>query len=84
MEEFNRTASVVATNIQKLVQNVSSMQRMLVHVETQVTGSPVRVHIIFCHKGRGVEISAETATALHWPAGEGHCWPAKTTCRRTG
>lgn len=37
MEEFNRTASVVATNIQKLVQNVSSMQRMLVHVESQVT-----------------------------------------------
>ena len=36
MEEFNRTASVVATNIQKLVQNVSSMQRMLVHVESQV------------------------------------------------
>ena len=41
MEEFNRTASVVATNIQKLVQNVSSMQRMLVHVETQVWGSCV-------------------------------------------
>lgn len=38
MEEFNRTASVVATNIQKLVQNVSSMQRMLVHVETQGEG----------------------------------------------
>ena len=39
MEEFNRTASVVATNIQKLVQNVSSMQRMLVHVESQVAFS---------------------------------------------
>lgn len=25
----------MATNIQKLVQNVSSMQRMLVHVDTQ-------------------------------------------------
>ena len=33
--EFNRSAAGVATNIQKLVQNVSSMQRMLVHVDTQ-------------------------------------------------
>ena len=37
MDDFNRTASVVATNIQKLVQNVSSMQRMLVHVDSQVS-----------------------------------------------
>lgn len=34
-EEFSRLAGTVATNIQKLVQNVSSMQRMLVHVDTQ-------------------------------------------------
>ena len=33
--EFNSTAGSVAKNIQKLVQNVSSMQRMLVHVDTQ-------------------------------------------------
>lgn len=38
LEEFNRTAAVVATNVQKLVQNVSSMQRMLVHVESQGEG----------------------------------------------
>ena len=38
MTEFSRTAAVVATNIQKLVQNVSSMQRMLVHVDTQGEG----------------------------------------------
>jgi len=37
-EEFNKLASSVATNIQKLVQNVSSMQRMLVHVDTQGDG----------------------------------------------
>ena len=37
MDDFNKTASVVATNIQKLVQNVSSMQRMLVHVDSQVS-----------------------------------------------
>ena len=36
--EFSRTAAGVATNIQKLVQNVSSMQRMLVHVDTQGEG----------------------------------------------
>jgi len=34
-QEFARNASAVATNIQKLVQNVSSMQRMLVHVDSQ-------------------------------------------------
>ena len=33
--EFNKNAANVATNIQKLVQNVSSMQRMLVHVDSQ-------------------------------------------------
>jgi len=35
MVEFERLSGVVATNIQKLVQNVSSMQRMIVHVDTQ-------------------------------------------------
>jgi len=34
-EDFSRLAGTVATNIQKLGQNVSSMQRMLVHVDTQ-------------------------------------------------
>ena len=34
-QEFTRNAAAVATNIQKLVQNVSSMQRMLVHVDSQ-------------------------------------------------
>ena len=33
--DFNRSASGVSTNIQKIVQNVSSMQRMLTHVDTQ-------------------------------------------------
>ena len=36
--EFNKNAANVATNIQKLVQNVSSMQRMLVHVDSQGEG----------------------------------------------
>ena len=36
--DFNRNAANVATNIQKLVQNVSSMQRMLVHVDSQGDG----------------------------------------------
>ena len=36
--DFNRNAANVATNIQKLVQNVSSMQRMLVHVDSQGEG----------------------------------------------
>lgn len=35
MSEFERLSGVVATNIQKLVQNVSSMQRMIVHIDTQ-------------------------------------------------
>ena len=34
--EFSKNATAVATNIQKIVQNVSSMQRMLVHVDNQV------------------------------------------------
>ena len=38
--EFNKSASGVTTNIQKIVQNVSSMQRMLTHVDTQ--GDAVR------------------------------------------
>ena len=36
MSEFERVSGSVATNIQKLVQNVSSMQRMMVHVDSQV------------------------------------------------
>jgi hypothetical protein len=36
MSEFERVSGSVATNIQKLVQNVSSMQRMMIHVDTQV------------------------------------------------
>ena len=43
--EFNSTAGSVAKNIQKLVQNVSSMQRMLVHVDTQ--GDSLRYIYIF-------------------------------------
>jgi len=34
-EDFSRLAANVTTNVQKLVQNVSSMQRMLVHIDTQ-------------------------------------------------
>ena len=84
MEEFNRTASVVATNIQKLVQNVSSMQRMLVHVETQVRFFLFQLKWFPVLLGWGTEISAETATALHWSVGKGHCRPAQTACRCTG
>jgi len=35
MSEFERLSGVVATNIQKLVQNISSMQRMIVHIDSQ-------------------------------------------------
>eukprot|EP00088_Acartia_fossae_P069666 TRINITY_DN9160_c0_g1_i1.p1 TRINITY_DN9160_c0_g1~~TRINITY_DN9160_c0_g1_i1.p1 ORF type:complete len:247 (+),score=101.77 TRINITY_DN9160_c0_g1_i1:40-780(+) len=35
MSEFEGLAGQVATNIQKLVNNVSSMQRMVLHVDTQ-------------------------------------------------
>ena len=63
MEEFNRTASVVATNIQKLVQNVSSMQRMLVHVETQVlvfsSSSP---NDILSKRARGWDLSWDSCS----------------------
>jgi hypothetical protein len=38
MTEFSRTAAVVATSIQNLVQNVYSMQRMLIHLDTHVEG----------------------------------------------
>ena len=41
--EFNKSASGVTTNIQKIVQNVSSMQRMLTHVDTQ--GDAVRYNL---------------------------------------
>ena len=40
--EFNKNAASVATNIQKLVQNVSSMQRMLVHLDSQ--GEVLSIH----------------------------------------
>ena len=51
MVEFERLSGVVATNIQKLVQNVSSMQRMIVHVDTQVH------NLIFSNKLCGDEES---------------------------
>jgi hypothetical protein len=47
MSEFERVSGSVATNIQKLVQNVSSMQRMMIHVDTQVQ-SCVHFNRIYC------------------------------------
>ena len=38
MTEFSRTAAVVATSIQNLVQNASSMQKMLIHLDTHGEG----------------------------------------------
>ena len=60
-EEFNKTAANVATNIQKLVQNVSSMQRMLVHVETQGEGLRTQLRQLQHYTG---QLAKDTATQL--------------------
>lgn len=59
--EFNRSAAGVATNIQKLVQNVSSMQRMLVHVDTQ--GDAIRQQLRQLQHYTG-QLAKDTATQL--------------------
>lgn len=61
MDEFNKTAAVVATNIQKLVQNVSSMQRMLVHVETQGQGLRTQLRQLQHYTG---QLAKDTAAQL--------------------
>jgi len=59
--EFNSTAGSVAKNIQKLVQNVSSMQRMLVHVDTQ--GDSLRQQLQQLQHYTG-QLARDTATQL--------------------
>jgi len=59
--EFNTTAGSVAKNIQKLVQNVSSMQRMLVHVDTQ--GDSLRQQLQQLQHYTG-QLARDTATQL--------------------
>lgn len=61
VDEFNKTAAVVATNIQKLVQNVSSMQRMLVHVETQGEGLRTQLRQLQHYTG---QLAKDTAAQL--------------------
>jgi len=61
MDDFNRTASVVATNIQKLVQNVSSMQRMLVHVDSQGEGLRAQLRQLQHYTG---QLAKDTAGQL--------------------
>jgi len=59
--EFNSTAGSVAKNIQKLVQNVSSMQRMLVHVDSQ--GDSLRQQLQQLQHYTG-QLARDTATQL--------------------
>jgi len=59
--EFNTTAGSVAKNIQKLVQNVSSMQRMLVHVDSQ--GDSLRQQLQQLQHYTG-QLARDTATQL--------------------
>jgi len=59
--EFSRTAAGVATNIQKLVQNVSNMQRMLVHVDTQGEGLRQQLRQLQHYTG---QLARDTATQL--------------------
>ena len=59
--EFSRTAAGVATNIQKLVQNVSNMQRMLVHVDTQGEGLKQQLRQLQHYTG---QLARDTATQL--------------------
>lgn len=61
LDHFNKTASVVATNIQKLVQNVSSMQRMLVHVESQGEGLRTQLRQLQHYTG---QLAKDTALQL--------------------
>jgi len=61
MTEFSKTAGVVATNIQKLVQNVSSMQRMLVHVDSQGEGLRQQLRQLQHYTG---QLARDTATQL--------------------
>lgn len=60
-QEFARNAAAVATNIQKLVQNVSSMQRMLVHVDSQ--GDALRQQLRQLQHYTG-QLARDTATQL--------------------
>jgi len=60
--EFDRLAGQVATNIQKLVNNVSSMQRMVQHVDTQ--GEQLKKQLSQLHHYTG-QLAKDTATQLH-------------------
>jgi syntaxin 7 len=59
--EFDRLAGQVATNIQKLVNNVSSMQRMVQHVDTQ--GEQLQKQLSQLHHYTG-QLAKDTAQQL--------------------
>jgi len=59
--EFDRLAGQVATNIQKLVNNVSSMQRMVQHVDTQ--GEQLQKQLAQLHHYTG-QLAKDTAQQL--------------------
>lgn len=59
--DFNKTAAMVATNIQKLVQNVSSMQRMLMHVDKQGEGLRAQLRQLQHYTG---QLAKDTAGQL--------------------
>ena len=67
MSEFERVSGSVATNIQKLVQNVSSMQRMMVHVDSQVHHHLSLLRDMLRHRFRKSKVPETTpAPAKYW------------------
>lgn len=64
-EEFSRMAGTVATNIQKLGQNVSSMQRMLVHIDTQGEGLRQQLRQLQHYTGQLAKDTAIQLKQLH-------------------
>ena len=64
--EFSKNATAVATNIQKIVQNVSSMQRMLVHVDNQVWTRPSWVVNVNCDYCQGDALRQQLRQLQHY------------------
>ena len=68
MAEFERLAGQVVTNIQKLVNNVSSMQRMVQHVDTQGTNFTTDLFFVRTHIYLYIEGPSTTRQLLQKPA----------------
>ncbi len=80
--EFQRLSQTIGTNIQKILQNVSSMQRMIAQIGTpqvgteEEPGAPAVGAVFtapFAFPGQpAVPAAAAPDPALHGPAGQGH------------